>query len=342
MRDPKRHVWCEEPSPEVLGRREVLDALVERAIQPIVAVTPSTRASLPGIAARLRDAGLPVAIWPMLEAGEGRWASLHTWPRFVEHTERTLEMLAREGVSPDELAIDLEPPIATMRRMLSGRMLSGRVLSGRMGRDAVAMPRARAEDVARWLDARRRDGLRLSAAVVPLTIAGSDRVARGWQRLFGTPVHGHAYDRVSAMAYSSLVEGYSRGLLQRRDAVAFVADAAIDAARALGTRASLSLGCIGRGVLGDERCYRSPAELAQDVAIARAEGIEDLALYALEGALRRGPLEEWLDALVGRGRRDATPRRTVRSRGVRALSVAIGLGAALWPTRHDTPSGRAR
>ena len=53
------------------------------------------------------------------------------------------------------------------------------------------------------------------------------------------------------------------------------------------------------GALGDEPRYRDPSELAVDVAVARAGGVETLNLFDLGGVLRRGPAEAWLEALTG-------------------------------------------
>ncbi len=62
---------------------------------------------------------------------------------------------------------------------------------------------------------------------------------------------------------------------------------------------SISLGLVGPGKLGDEPAYRNPDELTDDVAAARDAGIDDLALYALDGALARDDTQAWLQAFVG-------------------------------------------
>jgi hypothetical protein len=100
------------------------------------------------------------------------------------------------------------------------------------------------------------------------------------------------------MLYTSLFEGYSRGLLRRREAVALLDAGARTSARRFGARAGVSLGVIGSGILGDEPTYRDVSELAEDVSIARAAGIDDILVYSLDGVLARPPAEPWLDAIV--------------------------------------------
>ena len=102
------------------------------------------------------------------------------------------------------------------------------------------------------------------------------------------------------MLYTSIVEGWSRGVLARRDARAVLAWACRASAARFGPRAGASLGAVGTGAFGDEPVYRTPAELADDVAIARRRrASDDLGLlFELGGVLRRPPAEAWLEAFT--------------------------------------------
>ena len=101
------------------------------------------------------------------------------------------------------------------------------------------------------------------------------------------------------MAYTSLFEGWSRGLVDRRRAEALLASCARLSRSRFGERAALSLGTVGPGAFGDEPSYRDPGELARDVLIAKTSGIEELSLFELGGILRRAPIEPWFEALAG-------------------------------------------
>jgi hypothetical protein len=100
------------------------------------------------------------------------------------------------------------------------------------------------------------------------------------------------------MVYTSILEGWSRGALRRKHATALLAAASRRTARRWGAASGISVGCVGTGAFEDEPIYRTPAELADDVAIARAEGCEDLSLFDLGGVLARPPAEAWLDAFA--------------------------------------------
>jgi hypothetical protein len=118
------------------------------------------------------------------------------------------------------------------------------------------------------------------------------------ERLLGTPASALPVDGHSVMAYTSLLEGWSRGLLGRRRAEAALVGCARLARWRFGARAGLSLGTVGTGAFGDEPCYRDVGELRRDVSLSLSAGISDLSLFDLGGVVRRGPAEAWLEALV--------------------------------------------
>jgi len=117
-------------------------------------------------------------------------------------------------------------------------------------------------------------------------------LATATERPLGTPVRRVGFDAVFPMAYTSLAEGYVPGL-GRPGATAALGWVA---RRARGT---VALGLVGGGALGDERAYRGPEELAEDVAIVRAAGAWDVAVHGLDGMLARPPLARWLEAMDG-------------------------------------------
>ena len=67
--------------------------------------------------------------------------------------------------------------------------------------------------------------------------------------------------------------------------------------RHLGDRAAASIGLTGVGVLGSEPHYARPDQLEPDVAALKAAGIEDLAIYNLEGILTSPQPEAWFEMI---------------------------------------------
>jgi hypothetical protein len=276
-------VWCETLPWAELARPDLATLLGERGIELLLAVRPWQLPEVAGMVDRLRGAGVFVGLWPMLADEDGRWASVASRERFIPFVDA---LVARAAA--DEIVLDLEPPIALMTRWKDGRPTwrqTPRRSAYREARDAYV------DAVTRWRQARR-----VTTAVMPMVVA---ELGGEWmERLLGTPVSALPVDGHSVMVYTSLFEGWSRGLLDRRRAEVALAVTARLARLRFGDRVGLSLGTVGAGAFGDEPSYRDVGELRRDVAIARAAGIDDLSLFDLGGVLRRGPAAAWLDALV--------------------------------------------
>lgn len=297
----------------------VLGLLARYDIGLLFAVAPGTAGQAPAVVRACRDAAVRVGVWPLLGDEDGRFASERNGGPFARFVGELLGALEAAGALPGEVALDLEPSIELVRRLLALDPRAALALwRGPASRGGTEQLVAAAREI-------RARGLGTLAAAVPLVLAdGPDR--RGWQGLLGTPLDALPVERVSVMLYSSLLEGYSRGLLRRPDALALVAVAARTARRRWGPRASLSLGAVGPGALGDERTYRDVAELADDIAIARRAGVDDLCLFDLGGVLGRPPAERWLDALA-----HTEPARGPPPLTARAAAVVTVVAAAAHP-----------
>jgi hypothetical protein len=305
-----------------------LPALRERGVQLVAGVRPWQARELPALVGRCRDAGVGVAMWPMIENERGRWANARNAAEFAVFVRALVDRCARAGALPDELCLDLEPALSRLRRLLHGDV------RGLLHMPAALGPAAR--ELGSVLALARAHGLGTWAAAMPLVAADAPGTS-AWQRLLGTPVDALALDRVSTMLYTTLARGYARGVLRRADARALLWTGARATARRFGERAAVALGAVGRGALGDERTYADPAELADDVAIVRAAGIGDLALFDLAGALARPPVEAWMDALVATPAAAAQPTTTARAT---VIAAVVGLVGA-WRRRTVGDRGAA-
>jgi hypothetical protein len=274
-------VWCETLTYEQLATGS-LDRVLERyRVGLLLAVRPWQLDEVGDVVRQFQGAGVAVGLWPMLADADGRWASAASHARFIAYCD---QLLAKVPFA-DELVIDLEPPLEVLTRWKMGRPTWSPT---QQSYGAVRVALAAAVD--RW-----RAVMRVTTAVMPFL---AFEIAGEWlQRLIGTPVSSLACDRHSLMAYTSLFEGWSRGLVNRRRAETVLTACAKGARLRFGSRAALSLGTVGPGVFGDEPSYRNPAELRRDVELARAAGIDELSLFDLGGVVRRGPMETWLEAL---------------------------------------------
>ena len=300
-------VWYELLPYDDLLTPPVLSALGQRDIGLYIAVTPDRIAGIADAVHVCMDRGLRVGVWPMVEKEHGRWPSAHNLDRFRAFVSEVRERL---HTTPHELVIDLEPPIDAMPALMA---LDTNTIVEHLRR---GLPRAAEDAFVELVETFHADDMETLSAIFPLVLGDGDN--KGWQRFFGTPVDTTPTHRVTAMLYTSIIEGFGRGRLSRRDTVAILGHAARVARRRYGSRASVSVGAIDVGALGDEPTYRSVEELREDVGVTKGAGIEHLVLFSLCGAIRRAPIEPWLDALV-----------ETEARSVPALTPAAAAACAL-------------
>ena len=282
----RRRIWCETDRLAEVADDATLAALAARGIELIASIFPATEGEVAPLLARCERRGVRVSLWPMLDDQDGRWANALTMRSYLAMARRVLERT--EGRPVASLFVDLEPPIALLREALRSprRALARLPLAGtEEARDQLREAAIEA----------RAAGVPFSAAALPVVLGSG---AAGWEGALGVPVAGVPWEAVHVMMYSSLLEGYSGGWLGYEAGGGLVALAARGARAHFGGQGALSLGVVAPGALGDEQPLRSAAALRRDLGAARAAGVEDLALFDLVGARRRGPLEQWLDALA--------------------------------------------
>lgn len=312
-------MWCETLAYDALDPA-LAGQLARRDLELLLAVRPWQLAEIPAVVRRLQDHGVFVGVWPMLADADGRWASARSHAAFIAFADALVDAVP----FANELVIDLEPPKHLLARWKDGdptwrasepparRDATGRIQGSasepyRHDHATAAAagawrqtPSPRIYEIARAAFTtaieRWRARMRVSTAILPML---AFEVAGEWmQRLLGTPTSSLAVDHHSVMAYTSLLEGWSRGLVSRRRAERLLVACARLARRRFGDRAGLSLGTVGTGAFGDEPCYRDVGELARDVALAREAGITELSLFDLGGIVRRPPIEPWLEAFT--------------------------------------------
>ena len=271
----------------------LLEKLAARRIDLLLAVRPWQLVEIAGVAERVRSAGVYLGLWPMLGDEHGRWASVRSMVGFIALVDSVIERVP----SVDELIIDLEPPHEVLTQWKALRPAFPTAQGYREARDALAAAITRWK-YSRCSPARHDKGvgpLRFTTAVLPLL---PFELRGEWiQRALGTPATALPVDAHNVMAYSSLYEGWSRGLINRSRAELLLSITARAARWRFGPTAAISIGCLGPGAFGDEPAYRGIDELARDVDIVKRAGIHELALFDLAGVVRRGNVDTWLDAL---------------------------------------------
>ncbi len=326
----KRRIWSELLSPEEATAPRVLSLLAEADIQLLMAIFPHTRDRARHVLQACREAGVSVGLWPMLSDEAGRWASVDNGEQYAAFVRQLLSALGDQ--MPDTFAINLEPPIAEVRQILDRNPRA--LLRRAIGREPRPEGARALVEIVDEVNAR---GVETLAALVPPLGTGW-ALGRGFENAIGAPLSALRLSRAGPMLYTTLLTGYGRGVVRRRDATSLLAMLAEATQRQMGARATLSLGTVGTGALGDERIYDGPQDLALDVAVARAAGVDNLALFDLGGVLGRPPTAAWLRAFVDTPPAKEPVRLSKRARVLRG--AALTLGVALSGLAATAQSGR--
>lgn len=297
---PPRRVWVEHLPAGELGHPSTRRLLARYGLFPLIALPPdgqtaATRRALE----RLGADGIPVGLWPLLTDEAGYWPSAHNLPVFIERVREALAFTAGIPGGIRALAVDLEPPVAVMRRLLEGPrwpVLAAGVLSGGVG------ARTRFIDAERRLSGLLRDlaadRIETLAAILPPLVLDLFAERRVWQGLFRTPMLPRAFDVISPMLYSSILKAVFPCVGQTgARACLHVLTRRLVRLRGSGG-ACVSLGLVGMGKLVGEPTLSDPQELMDDVRAVVSGGASDLALFSLEGVMCQSHPERWLDVFT--------------------------------------------
>lgn len=301
-------VWCEHLDYADARRPETLDLLERGDLHPLVAVRPdSDRHALAKLIDAIQTRGLEFGIWPLIAEEDGYWPSVRNASRFLDHLFELIEDLDERGGAPDWVAFDFEPPFqpddtfgSSVRRAFRRALGHLSPLEEGAGGEAESPFDAALEMYRQAVETLRERGIRTLGVATP-TVAGDLGRELNWQRSLEVPWSPLPLDRAGIMAYGSMVSGYSKGLLDYADARALHYRYLRRVHRRFGDRAHVSVGITGTGVYGDEPYYDDPEELARDIGAARAAGIEDIAIFCLEGILAKERPTDWVDASTGAG-----------------------------------------
>lgn len=324
--------WSETLGLDALASGALLSVLAAHQTGLLCAVRPAARDQLGPLLDAAAAAGVSVGLWPMLDDHHGRWINATNTDAASDFVGALLDRYAHHE-SLTEIALDLEPPFGLVARLTNSLP--------REARPQATLPwslhpRATERSLARLIARIHRAGLSVTAAAVPLVLL--DPAGGGtFEWALGTPVDRLDFDRVSVMLYTSMFEGWSWGMVSRRGARSLLRLGAEAALRRYQHRASVSLGAIATGALGDEPVYRNPDELADDLAVVRDVGITDVALFDLGGAVARGPVTRWLGALGSSHRARVVPHRSHRLGW--HLGAAVGRALPLFLRRFQQSSG---
>lgn len=295
-------IWSEFLPYEQLASPAVISLLRQHGVMLCLSV-PAGKLGAP-LAQALHtcaDAGIPVAWWALLPEATGYWPSEGNVQAFANQVDRVLEWSNSQRLPLEWLAVDLEMPLPQVRAFRAAQGWRKLPVMLKIAHQNLTPTRYQgAVEQYRALQSRLEShGVKTLCAALDLVLLDLPGAAPVIQDLFETPVLDVPWNVVSFMLYNTLTAQLFGVTVP--DARWLQYQLCLEIKDRLGARGAVSLGLTGIGVLGDEPFYASPKELEPDVAAARAAGLDDLALYNLEGILQSSDPAGWLVMLRDTG-----------------------------------------
>lgn len=240
---------------------------------------------------------IEVCLWVLLPDKLGYWPNEGNAQQFSEQVEEILNLINQKGVHLPYIAVDLETPFNSYLDLKNAKSLVQKILILKKIIKENKNPQRfikASEIYSKLLEKLHHQNIKTLIAVAPLVLNDFVYSSYKIQNILETPIATINWDLISFMFYNSMNVGYSKGILNYKDAHYLLYLYAQMANNFLGERASFSLGVTYIGKLGDEPYYKSYKQLIPDIASTKAAGIKSLGLYNLEGVLKRKDSSVWL------------------------------------------------
>ncbi|HOO55852.1 MAG TPA: hypothetical protein PLN69_03450 [bacterium] len=316
-------VWAEYFSPEEALDKKVTDLLKKYDVTLGMAFPPgSINDSYAAMLAEYQQLGIPVMLWVLLPDESGYWACESNANEFTGYTSKIFDWADEKGFGIPWLAVDLELPHGQMERMKNAKGLG--VLKSIYSTIAENRNRGRfytaSAEYNRLIETLHSRGTRVLTAAASQVAEDILTGTIGTQDIMETPISTVNFDVISFMIYTSMISGYSKGLISPRDARWYLYRVMQDMKEMIWDRAGVSIGVTYTGKLGDEPYYESPEQLKPDMQAVKAALIEDISIFNLEGIVRSPQPEAWFETLIEC--EAAVPQKSLKVNAVRKMLQA--------------------
>lgn len=290
--------WVELVEPAGLGERFAFAGEHGLTLHLALEQGVHDRAYLAGACAAAAAHSVPLRLWPLLPKAGGYWAGQSNAPAFLAWTDELVGWAESDcptfaGVEVDlEMAYDRVQTLQAMRG--AGADLAAIAEFMQSGVDEAAFEAARSA-LADGVDALHARGVDVGLSTLPMNADDWADGDEGIGKMFGTPIDGIAWDRVSFQVYRSLYDAQFPPKSGAPYGPGLVASYAASIVERFGARAAIDLGTTGSGI-GIPEGLPSAEALRADLAAALAEGIApgNIAVYSLEGLDGRPDPERWV------------------------------------------------
>lgn len=276
---------------------------------------------------RYEEEDVEVCLWLLLPFELGYWPSEVNVQEFSSYIDEVFNWADEEDLFVPWIGVDLETPIYQLYDLWKKPFFEKFPAALRLGFSNLNEDRFDDAVVGfnSVLDKIHAYGAKTLTAVDPVVINDGVMENNFIQDLMEVPIFDVEWDRVSFMIYTSMLSGYSRGLISRKDSTYLLYNYLTDAKEILSDRAAVSVGLTGIGVIGNEPHYSEPESLKPDIEAALAAGIKDLSIFSIEGILNKENPKTWFEMI--KNSKPKKPNPTLKTDLIRgALKLGSSLG----------------
>lgn len=297
----KLRVWAEYISPLEVCKNEIVGLLKEYNVNLCISFPYNSFSKEFSDFLRLYNKEkIEVTLWPLLEDKLGYWPSEKNVDEFIQYINELLKWSQQEKVKFQNIAVDLELPYTQVQKINNSQGLK-KLISifdiYRENKNKKIFAQA-SEKYKQLLNILHSNNIKtitaVCAEIAEDIVLGEEKL----QDILETPITTVEWDLLSFMMYNSMLIGYSKGIISKKDAAWLLYSRCKDLRMNLGDRAALSVGVTYKGKLGNEPYYKSPDEMKLDISAAKAAGINDIAIYNLEGILKYKNPSEWFKMIL--------------------------------------------
>lgn len=294
-------VWAEFISPQQIIDSGAVELFARHDAIPGIAIRPGgLTPELGSLLSRCMDAGVKTMLWPLLDDASGYWASERNASEFTDTVHQLCEWIDKQQLQFDWLAVDLEPPVYQMNQLRNTKF-TGKIKTLAELYKSNKNPsrfKSASKIFNTLIEEMHQRKVKVLAAAPEIVIHDIRNKSTHIQDLLETPISSVNFDMVSFMIYTSMTTGYSKGIINRKDAARLLYLSLRDAHKYLGEKTGVSIGVNHTGKLEDEPFYSNPENLSPDVSAAKAAQISDISIFCLEGILKNSAHpDKWFETV---------------------------------------------
>lgn len=251
----------------------------------------------PDLKTVLKDAQnkeIKTTIWPLLPIDDGPWANEMNYEKFGKLLDKVTNWLEKEQLHPEWIVINMENSDAQMKFIRKcfhqqhyDKLIN--LLLSNIDPEHFAKAVQAYKEIVKGLQ---KKGYKVMITTYPFLLDDFKDKDPDIQDLTNVPIAGIPWD---AFTFTTYRTAYS-GDFGVKFTPFIVFEYARLAKKYFGKKARISLGIIGSSSHGFG--FESPADLAKDIAAAKAIGIDEVDLFHLKGMVNEGGPFAWIDSAI--------------------------------------------